>query len=241
MTTHGGGLALEMWRADGKLRVRDVRLQERIWAELIARGVRPGSLTVEVAGGVATLGGTVSSYAEKQTAGNATARVPHVQRIENLIVVVPRAGNALADEALLPVVTSALRWDSRVPPGHIKADVVEGDVILTGSVDTDAERVAAEAAVSTLVGVRGVRNRVTVPPLPAGPHAKAVVRRSLARWLGRDGWRVRVVVRDAAIELHGHVASPAKRQAAERAVRQVLGDVRLDCRLVIRGWPQRAA
>ncbi len=60
----------------------------------------------------------------------------------------------------------------------------------------DGDRAAAEAAVSTLVGVRGVLNRITVPARPAGPQAKAAVRRSLARWLGPDGRRVRVVVRD---------------------------------------------
>jgi osmotically-inducible protein OsmY len=237
MKTRGGGLALEMWRADGESRTKDVRLQERIWAELRVRGVRPGSVMVEVLGGVAVLGGTVSSYAEKLAAGDAAARVPRLQRIDNLIMVVPRAPNALSDEALLSVVTSVLRWDSRVPAGRVSADVLEGQVILTGSVDKDADRAAAEAAVSTLVGVRGVLNRITVPARPAGPQAKAAVRRSLARWLGRDGRRVRVVVRDAAIELHGRVASPAERRAAERAVRQVLGDVRLDCQLQIGGWP----
>ena len=45
----------------------------------------------------------------------------------------------------------------------------------------------------------------------------------------------RRVVRDAAVELHGRVGSPAERRAAKRAVRQVLGDVPLDCQLVIRG------
>jgi osmotically-inducible protein OsmY len=237
MTTRGGGLALEMWRADGELRAEDVRLQERIWAELRARGIRPGSVTVDVARGAATLGGTVASYAEKLAAGNAAARVARLQRIDNVIAVVPPPANALPDDALLPVVTNVLRWDSRVPPGRIQVDVAEGQVILTGTVEKDAERTAAEAAVSTLVGVRGVCNRITVPARPAGPQAKAAVRRSLARWLGRDGRRVRVVVRDATIELHGRVASPAERRAAERAVRQVLGDVRLDCQLEIGGWP----
>jgi osmotically-inducible protein OsmY len=237
MTQRSGGLALEMWRADGHVRAGDVRLQERIWAELRAVGIRPGGMSVEVVGGVATLGGAVRSYAEKVAAGNAAARVPRLQRIDNLIVVVPARSNAWSDDALLPVVTNVLRWDSRVPEGRVSADVLDGHVILTGSVDRDLDRAAAEAAVSGLVGVRGVLNRITVPARPAGPQAKAAVRRSLARWLGRDGRRVRVVVRDAAIELHGRVASPAERGAAERAVRQVLGDVRLDCQLVIGGWP----
>lgn len=238
MTRLGGGLALEMWRAEEQLRVQDVRLQEQIWAELRARGVRPGSLLVEVAGGVATLSGAVRTYAEKLAAGNAAARVPRLQRIDNLILVEPTPPDAWSDDALLTIVASVLRWDARVPEGRVTVDVLDGHVILTGSVDKDADRTAAEAAVSTLVGVRGVWNRITVPARPAGPQAKAAVRRSLARWLGRDGRRVRVVVRDAAIELHGRVASPAERRAAERAVRQVLGDVRLDCRqLVIGRWP----
>ncbi|HXQ30221.1 MAG TPA: BON domain-containing protein [Gemmatimonadales bacterium] len=237
MKKRGGGLALEMWRADGHLRALDVRLQELIWVELRARGVCPGALMVEVAGRVATLGGSVTSYAEKLAAGNAAARVAGLERIDDLIVVVPTPSNAWSDEALLPIVTNVLRWDSRVPPGRVTADVLDGHVILTGGVDKDADRAAAEAAISTLIGVRGVLNRITVPARPAGPQAKAAVLRSLARWLGRDGRRVRVVVRDAAIELHGRVASPAERRAAERAVRQVLGDVRLDCQLVIGGWP----
>ncbi len=237
MAKRSGGLALEMWRADGHFRGSDVRLQGQIWAELRALGIRPGGLMVEVLEGVATLGGTVRSYAEKMAAGNAAARIPRLQRVDNLIVVAPAPANAWADDALLPIVTSVLRWDSRVPQGRVTADVVDGHVVLTGSVERDSERAVAEAAVAALVGVRGVLNRITVPARPAGPQAKAAVRRSLARWLGRDGRRVRVVVRDAAIELRGRVGSPAERRAAERAVRQVLGDVRLDCQLVIGGWP----
>lgn len=235
MGWRSGGLALEMWRADGHSRASDVRLQDQIWAGLRALGIWPGALLVEVHRGLATLGGTVRSYAEKVLVGNAAARVRRLERIDNLIVVVPAPANAWADDALLPIVTNVLRWDSRVPPGLVSADVVDGHVVLTGSVDRDGDRAAAEAAVSALVGVRGVLNRITVPARPAGPQAKAAVRRSLARWLGPDGRRVRVVVRDAAIELHGRVGSPAERRAAERAVRQVLGDVRLDCQLIIRG------
>ncbi len=171
----GGGLALEMWRADGHARASDVHLQEHIWWEWRALGFRPGALMVKVHDGVATLRGTVRSYAEKVAAGNAAGRVPLLQRIENVIAVDPVPANAWADDTLLPMVTSVLRWDSRVPANRVSAEVVDGHVVLSGSVDRDGERAAAEAAVSGLVGVRGVINRITVPARSAGPQAKVAV------------------------------------------------------------------
>jgi osmotically-inducible protein OsmY len=138
MGRRSGGLALEMWRADGHSRASDVRLQDQIWAGLRALGIWPGALLVEVHKGLATLGGTVRSYAEKMLVGNAAARVRRLERIDNLIVVVPAPANAWADDALLPIVTSVLRWDSRVPPGRGSADVVDGHVVLAGSVTATA-------------------------------------------------------------------------------------------------------
>lgn len=48
MRRYGGGLALEMWRAEGHARASDVHLQERIWLEWRTLGIRPGALMVEV-------------------------------------------------------------------------------------------------------------------------------------------------------------------------------------------------
>lgn len=191
-------------------------------------------VTVDVNEGIVRLAGAVSTYAEKVAVANITARVPRIQGIESHIVVAPTPEHAHSDASLLRMVASVLRWDSRVPPGRVSASVCDGIVTLTGIVTREEERAATEAAICRLVGVRGVVNRMVVPARQAGPAASTVVRRSIRRSLGRDARGVRVTVRDTSVELYGHVASPAVRQAAERAVRVALGDVRLDSRLVIR-------
>jgi len=230
----GGGSAIEMWRAEGNRRFTDVRLQDRVWAELRSAAVQPGTITVDVNQGVVRLSGAVNTYAEKVTAANVAARVPRIQGVENDIVVAPTPEHALSDASLLRMVASVLRWDSRVPAGRVSASVCDGIVTLTGVVSREEERAATEAAICRLVGVRGVVNHMVVPARQTGPAASSAVRRSIRRSLGRDARGVRVSVRDAGVELYGHVASPAARQAAERAVRVALGDVRLDSRLVIR-------
>ena len=230
----GGGSAIEMWRAEGGNRLADVRLQDRIWDELRSAAVKPGTITVDVTQGIVRLAGAVNTYAEKVAVANVTARVPRIQAVENDIVVAPAPEHAHSDGSLLRMVASVLRWDTRVPAGRVSATVCDGIVTLTGIVSREEERAATEAAICRLVGVRGVVNRMVVPARHPGPAASTAVRRSIRRSLGRDARGVRVNVREAGVELLGHVASPAVRQAAERAVRLALGDVRLDSRLVIR-------
>jgi osmotically-inducible protein OsmY len=195
----------------------------------VARG--RAAVTVDVDKHVATLGGTVGSYAEKAGARRAAARVPGIEAIEDAIVVTPEPGETKSDAELERMGNEILAWDGRVPARAVRVAVRGGRVRLSGTVDHDDERAAAEAAVARLIGVRDVANEIVLRPVPPPPHARGRIEEELARRLGPEARHVKVVVDDRGVTLKGRLATLALRHAAERAVRRVLGDVPLELRL----------
>jgi osmotically-inducible protein OsmY len=88
--SRGGGLAIEMWRAEDELPDKDSTLRDEIWAKLHQfPAFDGGDLEVVVHEGVASLSGTVGSDADKVTAAGCAVSVPGINQVENAIFVVP--------------------------------------------------------------------------------------------------------------------------------------------------------
>ena len=159
-----GGLSIEMWRADdGGLAVRDGRMQRAVFDEFgLDPALASGGIKVMVRRGAVTLSGTVESYPAKLAAERAARRVRKVQQVLNEIQVTPPAADQRSDWELSLIAAQALESNILVPRGKVTATVAAGWVRLAGEVSRGAERRAAEQAVECLVGLRGVRNDVTV-------------------------------------------------------------------------------
>jgi osmotically-inducible protein OsmY len=67
-----------------------------------------------------------------------------------------------ADAEIAEAAAHALRW--RISSGGVRAAVDKGWVTLSGQVTTASEKAAAEKAVYYLLGVKGIRNDVTIKP-----------------------------------------------------------------------------
>ncbi len=63
-------------------------------------------------------------------------------------------------------VTNALRWNVAIPPHRVTAEVNGGVVTLHGVVERDYQKSCAEATVSGVPGVIGVRNEIAVRAAP---------------------------------------------------------------------------
>src|SRR5687767_5406726 len=141
----GGWVMLER-RSDRDLKQRILR--ELKWDSRISWA----SINVEVNEAVATLTGSVSSYAQKVAAQEAAHRVAGVLDVANDIEVRPVDGFIRTDTEIARAVRSALEWDALVPDERIQSSVSDGWVTLEGEVDYWRERTDAERVIRRLTG-----------------------------------------------------------------------------------------
>jgi osmotically-inducible protein OsmY len=125
-------------------------------------------------------------------------------------------------------VEQELSWDPKVNAAQIGVSVEQGSVSLRGAVDTYAAKWAAEDAVKRVNGVYAVAQDLTVKLM--GDHSRddseiaAAVQRTL-QWDVYIPKTVTAEVRDGSVTLNGYVNSNHEREAAERAVRNLIGVV----------------
>jgi osmotically-inducible protein OsmY len=141
------------------------------------------------------------------------------------------------DTELQKAVRKELEWDPRVDAGHIGVSVEDGAVMLTGHVDSYAERIAAVRAAERVYGVRVVADEIIVEPPFSDPIddtelAEEIVRRF--RWNLLIPDEVTVEVRNGIVTLRGEVRWSFQRKAAERAVRDVRGVRDVDNQITIK-------
>ena len=117
---------------------------------------------VQVASGVVTLTGTVTSWAKRVAAQEAARRVIGVLDVANDISVKTPGGFVHSDTEIAQAVRQTLEWDVFVPNEKITSTVTDGWVTLEGSVDRWSQRDDAERAVRNLTGVKMVVNKITV-------------------------------------------------------------------------------
>ena len=119
-----------------------------------------------------------------------------------------------------------LRWDPKVNSAQIGVTVDNGTVSLLGSVDTYAEKWAAEDATKRVGGVRTVAQDLSVKIQNEHKHsdpeiAEAV--QSALRWNVYVPNTITTKVQQGAVTLEGQVIWNYQRDAAERAVRYLTG------------------
>ncbi len=125
-------------------------------------------------------------------------------------------------------IEAELRWDPMVNAAQIGVTVDKGTVSLLGSVDTYAEKWAAEDATKRVSGVRAVAQDLNVKVLGEHKHGDSEI---AAAALSAIKWDVYVPntvtanVTNGVVTLGGQVHWNFQRDAAERAVRYLTGVV----------------
>jgi len=150
--------------------------------------------------GIVSLTGVVDSYAKKTQAEDAAKNVGGVTAlVEKIEVQYPSSYSKTNAEIATEVLTALrARWD--VPNDKVKVKVEAGWVTLTGDLSWNIQREAAEDAIVSLMGVKGVTNNITIKSDSMESVEKAAIENALKRnWAFYEN--------DIHVQVSGHTAT----------------------------------
>ncbi len=213
----------------------DQQLQRDVMAQLDwDPAINAAQIGVDVHDGIVTLAGHVGTLGEKWAAEQLVLRLAGAAaRSEALDVQLPGSGQR-SDGALVRAVEYALAWQTVAPADRLKVAVDGGRVRLTGDVDWQYQRLAAEQIVRNLTGVRGVDNVIAIKPAVTLSAVKHDIEGALLRCARRDSaHRVEIRLQDDQVTLSGFISTWDERMCAIHAawgapgVRNVIDEMQM--------------
>ena len=196
-------------KPDRELR-RDVE-KELAWEPSIA----DQRIGVSAIDGIVTLAGEVSTYSEKCMAERAAERVAGVRAVVDELTV--RLAGDYTKVDIAKAAVAALKRNVHVPSDRVKVRVDDGWLTLTGNVQWDFQRHAAERAVRNLPGVKGITNLISIEPSDEPEDIKHKIEESLKRAAALNTRNIDVQVSGGEVTLRGSLHSWLERHAAEKA------------------------
>lgn len=140
--------------------------------------LNPLDIGVDADNGRVTLTGRVDNEAEKELAGRIAEDLDAVTGVDNRLDIAATSEGARADSELFRFINDAnvttrvkmrLVWNQATPGMAIDVDTEGGVVTLSGTVDSEAQRSAAERIAQRTEGVDEIRNRIQVASAQASP------------------------------------------------------------------------
>lgn len=150
----------------------------------------------------------------KQLAKRSTATVGRMTALAPEIGFNNPALHERTDFDIICSVENILLWAAHVPANRITVTIKNGWITLAGTVTWTYQRKAAINAVQYLLGIEGVRDKITVQPLLSFNRLKADTQTAMKRKACDDVKKITVEVRGSDVILGGTVASWAERELA---------------------------
>lgn len=153
-------------------RVQDSTTSASVRARLLGhREMRGLSIGVRTENGVVTLTGIAFSEAQRDRIVQIAAETAGVNRVVSNLTLAERRqtdgvldtiGSTLSDEVTEKQVQTRIAFNRHVRVRDLEVDVIDGEAILTGLVESEQmKQIAGNIALNT-AGVRAVRNEITV-------------------------------------------------------------------------------
>lgn len=220
--------------------------------------LNPFDIVVEVRGGRAVLTGMVNSEVEKELAGEIAIATRGVTRVENDLQVMPQKkverqpmntfARKFEDASITAKVKSQLLWNSATSGLDISVKTDNGEVTLTGEVNSNAEASLARQIALNTRGVRSVKhvlniNKQSVTDTVTGTakrtaeiagHAIAdtwittKVKSALLYNRNVDGTAVEVHTKDGVVMLDGALSSAKEHAHAVDIAQGIIGVKRVE-------------
>jgi hyperosmotically inducible protein len=183
---------------------------------------------------VVTLSGHVNSYAEKLAVIAAARRVKGVHAIAEEIEVRYPYNSQNRDDQIAQRASNILRWDVLLPENSVDVLVHDGFVTLSGTVDWQFQRKAAEDDMHKLSGVVGVTNLIRIKPDLDATDIKTKIESALKRHAEIEADAIRISVQDGnKVVLEGRVNNWNARHKVDNAAWSTPGVASVDDRLTI--------
>jgi osmotically-inducible protein OsmY len=199
--------------------MNDKQLQESVIDELDWEpSVDASHIGVTASNGVVTLSGHVPTYWEKRTAERAAQRVKGVKALVEEIEVKLRGEDRWADDTIAERALQRLASDAAVPKDRVTLKVEDGWVTLTGEVDWNYQKTAAEHDVHSVTGVRGLSDQISIKPQVQRFEVRDKIAKALARTAALDAAAISIQTDDGSVTLSGKVHSWIERKLVEDAV-----------------------
>lgn len=196
----------------------DAQLKKDILDELAwDPAINATEIGVVVKDGVVTLTGLLTNYAEKYAAERAARRVSGVKALAVDIEVRLSPSYKRTDTDIAAAAQRVLDWNVAVPANRIQPMVENGWITLSGEVEWDFQRKAAERSVRDLFGVVGVTNLVKVKPKVAPSDIEKNIHDALVRQAEREAKHLQILVDGSQVTLRGKVHSWTERRATQGA------------------------
>ena len=131
---------------------------------------------------------------------------------------------SFSDQELEAAIKQRITMDGRIDVRGIQIKVNQGNVTIEGTVPSLADKALVDGLVATTMGVRSVRNLLTVKQAGTKDvelkRAVEDVLRTVPVLYGAD---IYVTAKDGIVTLKGDVEKPRHSRAAEKAAEQVQG------------------
>lgn len=211
----------------------DKEIQENVMKELDwDPEVNSSEVGVAVEDGIVTLSGQVSSYWVKKATERAAKRVKGVKGIAQEISVA-YVGMVPTDKDIAESAVHSLKWDTTIPDEAVTVKVENGWVTLEGEVNWYFQKVAAENAIETMKGVKGVNNLITVKPRVQASIVKSTIKTALERRADIEADQIEVLTENNTVTLRGNVKTWSERAEVQKAAWSAPGVTRVDNQLVV--------
>jgi osmotically-inducible protein OsmY len=202
----------------------DKQLQQAVIDELAWEpSVTAEHIGVTAREGVITLSGHVPTYWEKRAANSAATRVKGVKAVAEEIEVKLFGGSLWADDKIAERAAQSLAYDSSIPKDKVKPTVAKGWITLTGEVDWNYQKTAADAAVHRLLGVLGVTNDIKIKPHVAAYEVREKIEKALGRVASFEAQNLSIKTDGGTVTLGGKLDNWYERDLAETAAWSVPG------------------
>ncbi len=195
--------------------------------------VKVTDIGVIVKDGVVTLVGSTSDHGRKWQAVRAAKRVSGVKGIADEINVELAGPHLRSDAEIATAAVHQLEWSTTIPKGSTTVTVRDGFVTLEGEVEWWYQKNAAEDVMQYMIGVKGIRNQITIKPLISATDVETAIRAAFDRNAMLDARNILVVTYGSKVGLSGRVANNSEREEAERVAWAAPGVLTVDNQITL--------